>query len=321
MSSRTHPRSPGSRWGTVTWVAAALIVALLGWGLFSVWSNLLGMSLCNALVEEDTPKAKWAITWGANLNYDEGRYSPPLVLAVRYRSEVVPLLLRSSRTHLQAQDGDGWTALREALMGLDADVVQQIIDAEVRLRQEPTGQEERLLRAALRGRADLVDAVLDRGVAPDATAPGGPPGGPTPLLGAALMGRADVVGLLTARGADVNRTCFELYATPRHPLEVAALAGMPTFQALLEGGGERLTSKSLSAYLSTVMLYNPEGAEVLLQPPYERKLSTAALRDSLSYARESKHSGFIGRISALLRRRGVVVKPEGAQGKTKSRQQ
>jgi len=310
VSSRTRPRSPGSRWGTVTRVAAALIVALLGWGLFSVWSNLLGMSLCNALVERDDPKARWAITWGANLNYDEGRYSPPLVLAVRYCSEVLPLLLRSSRTHLQVQDGDGWTALREALMIGDADVVRQIIDAEVRLRQEPAGQEERLLRAALRGRADLVAALLDRGVAPDATAPGEPPGGPTPLLGAALMGRADVVRLLTARGADVNRTCFEREAYPRHPLVVAALAGTPTFHALVEGGGERLTGKTLSAYLIMVMMYNREGAEMLLQPPYERKLSTAALHECLSYAREFKLPRFIKRISTLLRRRGVTVKPE-----------
>jgi len=321
MSSRTHPRSPGSRWGTVTRVAAALIVALLGWGLFSVWSNLQGLRLCYALEKQNTAAARWAVTWGADVNYGEGRDHPPLVLAYVYDRQMVPVLLQSSRIHLHAHHPTGFTALRNALVDADAAVVQQIIDAEVRLRQEPTGQEERLLRAALRGRRDLVEALLARGVAPDATVADAPvPSGVTPLFGAALMGRVEVVGLLVACGADVNRTCFERYPTQRSVLQAAALGGVPTFRALLESGGERLTAEMLSASLAALMYENDAVVDLLLQPPYEGKLSTAALRDTLSFARLGRFQRLVGPITDVLRRRGVGMKPRGApEGRARSR--
>jgi len=296
----------------VTRVAAALIVALLGWGLFSVWSNLQGLRLCYALEKQDTAAARWAVTWGADVNYGEGRDHPPLVLAYMYDRQMVPVLLQSSRIHLHAHHPTGFTALGNALVDADAGVVQQIIDAEVRLRQEPTGQEERLLRAALRGRRDLVEALLARGVAPDATGPDAPdapvPGGVTPLFGAALMGRVEVVGLLAACGADVNRTCFERYRTQRNVLQAAALGGVPTFRALLESGGERLTAEMLSASLAALMYENDAVVDLLLQPPYERKLSTAALCYTLKLARVVRFQRLVGPITDVLRRRGVTVR-------------
>ncbi len=115
----------------------------------------------------------------------------------------------------------------------DKEAVRLFLAAGIDVNDPTTDGITALAAAAMKGNAELVKTLLDKGAKPNVAATGGAVEGTTPLMVAATGGHAEVVKLLLAKGADVNAKdvhglCAVDYAgTHRAVLELLWKHGAP----------------------------------------------------------------------------------------------
>jgi uncharacterized protein len=135
---------------------------------------------------------------------------------------------------LDAHSSDGWTPLHLAAFFGRAELANALLDrgADVNARSTNNMKNTPLHAAAAGGKTELVELLLKHGAAVDATQEGGW----TALHSAAQSGSREMVSVLLAHGADVNKGA----ANNQSPLDLALTGGRGEVAALLEGLGAKL---------------------------------------------------------------------------------
>lgn len=90
------------------------------------------------------------------------------VAAYNGRAEVVDALLATSATRVDLQNRMGFTALTAAAMKGEVAIARALLDAGAAIEGENTGGRTPLMFAAMFGRADAVELLLERGADPRA---------------------------------------------------------------------------------------------------------------------------------------------------------
>ena len=162
----------------------------------------LTAALLVAAEEDDLDLAKLLVTKGASVKSAQGAAQTPLVSAVRGNRQAMVVFLLE-----KGADANERQALRNAVFAGHKDIVELLIDKGASLKQlgDLDGIEP-LHSAVLADRFDMVKLLLEKGADPTKDE--------TLLHHAALRGRPQIVAALLAAGMDVNATSisgFYLY--------------------------------------------------------------------------------------------------------------
>ncbi len=153
----------------------------------------------------------------------------PLHIAIDTKSvEILNILLEDPRTDVSAELRSGHTPLDVALLIGDPDTVTALLDH--RLIGGSRCPDDLLHRAAAGGHEELVERLIDQGIAVDARRASDEA---TPLLAASATRRIEVARLLLSRKADVN-AMNNRRLSPLHA--AAAAADKPLSEVLLDHG-------------------------------------------------------------------------------------
>jgi cytohesin len=184
---------------------------------------------------------------GANPRHQirDTRVTPLHEAAARGHLDSVRLLVVAG-ADIDAKDSHGLTALEEALQQRHTPVVDYLMGKGAKFAGgDPKAILKQMEDAVMKGQADVVKLLIDRGVDPDSHTPSGSTlihdaglkghvavaevllaagaspnalnqTGATPLHDAALAGQLAMAQLLLSRGADVNALDREFSATPLH---------------------------------------------------------------------------------------------------------
>jgi ankyrin repeat protein len=140
---------------------------------------------------------------------------------------------------LAVADGDGTTALHEAVYAEDVGAVAKLVRGQADVKAANRYGVTPLQLACQNGNAAVVKLLLEAG----ADASGRLPGGETMLMTAARTGNAEVVSLLLAHGANANGS--ETTSRQTALMWAAAEGNVAAVLALLKGGAElRVRSKA-----------------------------------------------------------------------------
>jgi serine/threonine-protein phosphatase 6 regulatory ankyrin repeat subunit B len=153
--------------------------------------------LFRALEQKNLAGVQAALARGANPNGRSRNGTPALSVAVRMGQNEAALMLIKAGAEVQQRDAYGQTALQYALLSGSPQVVRELI---LRGGDPRTTYDSRtpLSFFARTGERDMVQRLLDQGVAPDAT------GYDSPLSEAAAGNHIAIIDLLLARGASIN---------------------------------------------------------------------------------------------------------------------
>jgi ankyrin repeat protein len=177
------------------------------------------------LAVSDLEKSRRLIERGANVNARSTNLGrTPFLIAAGYPGSVDVLTLLLERgADLRAKDTAGFSALANAMLNADLDVVRFLVARGL----DPNDVPVLAARAALgRARPDMIEYLMARGlkVPPDI------------LIGAANWQSPELIARWIKTGADVNARSASYGSTPLMKAASSELAGAQTLQLLLESG-------------------------------------------------------------------------------------
>lgn len=165
-----------------------------------------------------------------------------VVEAARKNDDAAVRTLIKEHADVNAQEGDGATALMWAAYHSNSDMTRALLAADADFKAANRLGVTPLLMACRLGSSAIVELLLNAGADPKALYPGGE----TLLMAAAGAGDVEPVKLLLARGVDVNATEQGQHQTA---LMFAAIEGhLQVVQALLKGGA----NPNLAAKVATL---------------------------------------------------------------------
>jgi uncharacterized protein len=163
---------------------------------------------------------------------DPVRKDAPLAGAVQRRDKQAVSSLLKQKADVNAQQGDGTTALHWAAYLDDAEMTALLIRAGAQANTPNHYGVTPLVLAAENGNAAIIEQLLKAGADPNGTVRSGE----TPLMLAARTGRVEAVKALLRAGANVNAK--ESWNGQTALMWAAATGQGPVVQALIEGGAD-----------------------------------------------------------------------------------
>jgi ankyrin repeat protein len=158
-------------------------------------------ALISAAARGDANIVTTLLNGGADVNRKDEPGHTAIMRALEHKEDAIAdLILAKPELDLNAQGGNGVTALMLYVWREREDVVPQLIERGAKLELQDAGGDTALHGAAQRGNAKITELLLAKGVNPNVK---NKVGG-TPLMWAAIYDHEDVARLLLEKGADPN---------------------------------------------------------------------------------------------------------------------
>jgi ankyrin repeat protein len=173
-------------------------------------------------------------------------------------------------------------SLDYAIASNDIDAARQALDAGASPNDEARGGGTVFGWAALEGRTEMVQMMLEKGADVTKT----DLNGYTPLIAASKAGKPEVVKLLIAAQADVNVSSKKGYTA----IILAGASGSPeTVKLLIEAKADvnaRSSTRGMTALIQSAMSCNAEMAKMLIDAGAKPEIVDDQGKNALSYAQD-----------------------------------